>query len=145
MASYREIGGQLGAYIRAKTRSTAQVQAFLADLMAGDELLGTMRDVAGKPSLMRWQSTSAHAEETPCHCQHLLNPLPAARAPQPPRSTSPPRLYHQLGVRLVEITTEGALGDNLVLSSLDDAALHEAVASGDYAEHEDSPCISQRQ
>jgi hypothetical protein len=45
VASYREIGGRLGAYVRANNPSTQQTQSFLSDLLADDELLLPMRDL----------------------------------------------------------------------------------------------------
>ena len=50
MAKYRQVGGRLGAYIRANNPSTQQIQGLLADLLAGDELLPTMREVVSRPS-----------------------------------------------------------------------------------------------
>lgn len=50
MGSYRQVGGRLGAYIRANNPSTQQIQGLLADLLAGDELLPIMRDVVSRPS-----------------------------------------------------------------------------------------------
>lgn len=52
MTSYRQVGERLGAYIRANNPSTQQVQGLLSDLLAGDELLHTMRDVASRPSFL---------------------------------------------------------------------------------------------
>lgn len=45
MTIYRQVGGRLGAYIRANNPSTQQIQGFLSDLLAGDKLLPTMREV----------------------------------------------------------------------------------------------------
>ena len=45
MTKYRQVGGRLGAYIRANNPSTHQIQGLLADLLAGDKLLPTMREV----------------------------------------------------------------------------------------------------
>ena len=47
MTDYRQVGGQMGAYIRANNPSTHQIQALVADLLAGDELFITMREVVG--------------------------------------------------------------------------------------------------
>ena len=52
MTSYRQVGERLGAYLRANNPSTQQVQGLLSDLLAGDELLHTMRDVASGPSFL---------------------------------------------------------------------------------------------
>lgn len=49
MTSYRQVGGRLWAYIRANDPSTQQIQAFLGDLLAGDELLLPMRDLVARP------------------------------------------------------------------------------------------------
>lgn len=53
MASYREVGGQLGAYIRANNPSTQQIQALLSDLLAGDQLLTVMSEVVRRPIFKR--------------------------------------------------------------------------------------------
>jgi hypothetical protein len=45
MSSYRRVGARLGAYIVSKDPTTQQIQAFLSDLLAGDDLLQPMRDV----------------------------------------------------------------------------------------------------
>jgi len=50
MASYRQVGERLDAYIRAGNPSTQQIQGLLADLLAADPLLSTMREVASMPS-----------------------------------------------------------------------------------------------
>ena len=50
MAKYRQVGGRLGAYIRANNPSKQQIQGLLADLLAEDELLATMREVVIRPS-----------------------------------------------------------------------------------------------
>ena len=47
MTKYRQVGGRLGAYIRTCSPSTLQIQGLLADLLVGDDLLPTMREVAG--------------------------------------------------------------------------------------------------
>lgn len=47
MTKYRQVGGRLGAYIRTGSPSTQQIQGLLADLLVGDELLPTMREVVG--------------------------------------------------------------------------------------------------
>ena len=47
MTKYRQVGGRLGAYIRTSSPSTQQIQGLLADLLVGDELLPTMREVVG--------------------------------------------------------------------------------------------------
>ena len=49
LTKYRQVGGRLGAYIRANNPSTQQIQGLLADLFAGDELLPTMREVVSRP------------------------------------------------------------------------------------------------
>lgn len=53
MASYRQVGGRLGAYIRANNPSTQQIQALLADLLAGDQLLMVMSDLVSRPNFKR--------------------------------------------------------------------------------------------
>lgn len=50
MADYRQVGGRLGAYIRTTKPTTQQIQGLLSDLLAGDELLSTMRDVVSTSS-----------------------------------------------------------------------------------------------
>ena len=50
MSTYRIVGGRLGAYIRSNNPSTQQIQGFLGDLLANDELLLPMRDVVARPS-----------------------------------------------------------------------------------------------
>lgn len=55
MASYREIGARLGAYIRANNPSTLQIQGLLADLLTGDELLLPMRDLVSRPCFFNLQ------------------------------------------------------------------------------------------
>lgn len=49
MTKYRQVGGRLGAYIRANDPSTQQIQGLLGDLLAEDELLNPMRDVVARP------------------------------------------------------------------------------------------------
>ena len=49
LTNYRHVGGRLGAYIRANNPSTQQIQGLLADLLAGDKLLPTMREVVTMP------------------------------------------------------------------------------------------------
>ena len=49
LSKYRQVGGRLGAYIRANNPSTQQIQGLLADLLADDELLPTMREVVSRP------------------------------------------------------------------------------------------------
>jgi len=58
MASYRQVGGRLGAYIRTNKPSTQQIQGILADLLAGDELLPTMREVVNRASFQTLQGLS---------------------------------------------------------------------------------------
>lgn len=53
MASYREIGGRLGGYIRGNNPSTQQIQSLLSDLLANDELLLPMRDLVSRPCFAR--------------------------------------------------------------------------------------------
>ena len=55
MAKYRQVGGRLGVYIRANNPSTQQIQGLLADLLAGDELLPTMREVVAMPEFAALQ------------------------------------------------------------------------------------------
>jgi tetratricopeptide (TPR) repeat protein len=50
VADYRQVGERLGAYIRENNPSTQQIQAFLTDLLAGDELLNPVLDVVSRPS-----------------------------------------------------------------------------------------------
>lgn len=50
MAGYRQVGGRLGAYIRANDPSPQQLHAFLGDVLANDELLQPMRDVVSRTS-----------------------------------------------------------------------------------------------
>ena len=42
LTKYRQVGGRLGAYIRANDPSTQQIQGALADLLAEDPPLPTM-------------------------------------------------------------------------------------------------------
>jgi len=56
LTDYRQVGGRLGAYIRANNPSTQQIQGLLADMLAGDELLLTMKDVVGRPSFQALQA-----------------------------------------------------------------------------------------
>ena len=55
MTKYRQVGGRLGAYIRTGSPSTQQIQGLLADLLVGDELLPTMREVVGCASFQALQ------------------------------------------------------------------------------------------
>ena len=55
VASYRQIGGRLGDYIHANNPSSQQIQALLADLLAGDELLSPMRDMVARPLFLAVQ------------------------------------------------------------------------------------------
>jgi hypothetical protein len=55
MASYRQIGGVLGAYIRANNPSTQQIQGLLADLLTSDELLLPMRDLVSRKCFINLQ------------------------------------------------------------------------------------------
>lgn len=50
MSTRRQVGGRLGSYIRAKNPTPQQIQAFLSDLLADDELLNPMKDVVVRPS-----------------------------------------------------------------------------------------------
>jgi hypothetical protein len=50
MDRYSQLGESLGGYIRVNNPSTQQIQAFLGDLLANDELLLPMRDVVARPS-----------------------------------------------------------------------------------------------
>lgn len=50
MTDYRQVGGRLGAYIRANNPTSQQIKALLGDLLAGDELLVTMRELVSRPS-----------------------------------------------------------------------------------------------
>ena len=56
LTNYRHVGGRLGAYIRANNPSTQQIQGLLADLLAGDKLLPTMREVVTMPAFAALQS-----------------------------------------------------------------------------------------
>ena len=47
---------RLGVYIRTKDPTTQQIQGILADLLAGDTLLPTMREVASSPLFLRLQA-----------------------------------------------------------------------------------------
>jgi len=62
MANYRQVGGELGAFIRANNPSTQQIQALLRDLLAGDELLNTMRDVVSSASFQNLQSLAGSGQ-----------------------------------------------------------------------------------
>jgi len=55
LTNYRQVGGKLGAYIRANKPTTQQIQGVLADLLAGDRLLPTMREVATMPAFAELQ------------------------------------------------------------------------------------------
>lgn len=50
MDRYRQLGESLGVYIRVNNPSTQQMQAFLGDFLANDELLLPLRDVVARPS-----------------------------------------------------------------------------------------------
>lgn len=56
MTNYRQVGGRVGAHIRSRNPSIQQIQAVLADLLAGDSLLPTMRDVVSHPSFGQLQA-----------------------------------------------------------------------------------------
>ena len=56
MDKYRQVGGQLGAYIRANDPSTQQIQGFLGDLLVDDELLNPVRDAVSRPSFRGLQA-----------------------------------------------------------------------------------------
>lgn len=56
MTNYRQVGGRLGVYIRTKNPTTQQIQGLLADLLAGDTLLPTMREVASSPLFLVLQA-----------------------------------------------------------------------------------------
>lgn len=62
MANYREVGERLGTYIRSKNPSAQQIQALLADLLAGDDLLVPMREVVSRPSFARLQVLSGRSD-----------------------------------------------------------------------------------
>ena len=64
MTSYRGVGGRLGAYIRATNPNTQQIQGFLSDLLVGDELLPTMREVASRPSFLMLQGLAGSGKGT---------------------------------------------------------------------------------
>jgi hypothetical protein len=49
MARYRKVGRQLGDYIRLCDPSTKQLQAYLSDFLAGDDLLLPMQDAVARP------------------------------------------------------------------------------------------------
>ena len=55
MTKYRQVGGRLGAYIRTNNPTTQQIQGVIADLLAGDKLLPTMREVATMPAFAELQ------------------------------------------------------------------------------------------
>ena len=48
MINYRQVGERLAVYYRSTSSSPKQVIAVLSDLLAGDELLPTMRDIASR-------------------------------------------------------------------------------------------------
>ena len=50
MTDYREVGEDLGAYIKSCKPSVQQLQAFLSDLLAGDDILGAAKDLVARPS-----------------------------------------------------------------------------------------------
>jgi len=53
MANYRQVGGELGAFIRANNPSTQQIQILLRDLLTGDQLLAVMSDLVARPNFKR--------------------------------------------------------------------------------------------
>ena len=55
VASYRQIGGHLGAYLRANNPNTQQIQALLSDVLTGDELLLPMRDLVARKCFINLQ------------------------------------------------------------------------------------------
>ena len=55
LTNYRQVGGKLGAYIRANKATTQQIQGVIADFLAGDRLLPTMREVATMPAFAELQ------------------------------------------------------------------------------------------
>ena len=71
---YRQVGGRLGAYIRANSPSTQQIQYLLADLLAGDPLLQTMRDVVSMPAFATLQALSGSGSGA-VHRDSLLQEL----------------------------------------------------------------------
>ena len=58
MINYRQVGGKLGAFIRTNNPNTQQIQGLLADLLAGDSLLPTMRGVVSMPAFAALQALS---------------------------------------------------------------------------------------
>ena len=52
MISYRQVGGRLGAFVRTNEPSIQQIHGLLADLLAGDKLLQTMREVTTRPKFI---------------------------------------------------------------------------------------------
>ena len=74
MTDYRQIGERLGTYMRASNPSTRQVQALLADLLGGDELLGPMQEAAGLPGFSTFQ-IHASRNNGAIHKSAILQPL----------------------------------------------------------------------
>ena len=76
LSKYRQVGGRLGAYIRTSNPSTQQIQGLLADLLAGDELLHTMREVVSRASFHSLQALAGSgggAVERDALLQELAN------------------------------------------------------------------------
>jgi hypothetical protein len=55
VASYREIGGRLGAFIRTTAPTTQQIQGLLSDLLTDDKLLLPMRDLVTRQCFVQLQ------------------------------------------------------------------------------------------
>ena len=76
MSKYRQVGGRLAAYIRTNNPSTQQIQGLLADLLAGDELRHTMREVVSRASFHSLQALAGSgggAVERDALLQELAN------------------------------------------------------------------------
>lgn len=74
MVSYRQVGGKLGAFIRAHNPTTRQIQGVLADLLAEDELFLTMKNVVERPVFLELQKLAGSGTGA-IHLDALLGQL----------------------------------------------------------------------
>lgn len=79
--NYTKVGAELGRYVRSTKPNTRQIQALLRDLLAGDELLLPMQDVALRYSVFTRQNFD-HSDSILIERDDLLQALSSRYIPQ---------------------------------------------------------------
>lgn len=64
MRDYKDVGTKLSAYIRVNHPTTQQIQGFLGDLLADDDLLLIMKDVVARPSFSALKNLAGSGKGT---------------------------------------------------------------------------------